>query len=92
MKTSRNGKKGTGDCMFEWGQWTRIDLRKPKTLPPADTSLLLYVEGEGQVVGKIVDKRYWEKTVKATHYLYHNTHRPIRGHKVWWSYLPKDPK
>lgn len=61
--------KGVEICMFEWSHWTRIDLRKPNTFPPADTPLLLYIEGEGQVVGKIVDKRYWEKTIKPSYYL-----------------------
>ena len=76
---------------FDWDKWTRIDLRKPTTYPPADVSVLTYIEGEGQVVAKFVGKRYWEKTEKPTHYLYHNTHKPIKGHKVWWTYLPLDP-
>lgn len=77
---------------FDWGKWTRIDLRRPTTYPPVDVSVLTYIEGEGQVVAKFVGKRYWEKTKgKPTHYLYHNTHKQIKGHKVWWTYLPLDP-
>ena len=77
---------------FDWGKWIRIDLRSPSTLPPADLPVLTYIEGEGQVVAKFVGKKSWEVTVgKPTHYLYHNTHKPIKGHRIWWSYLPRDP-
>lgn len=72
--------------------WTRIDLRKPKTLPPADKPLLAYIEGEGQVVVRFVGRSLLEKVKNPTHYLYYNTHRPIKGHKIWWTYLPDNPK
>lgn len=72
--------------------WTRIDLRKPRTLPPADKPLLAYIEGEGQIVVRFVGRSLLEKVKTPTHYLYHNTHRPIKGHKIWWTYLPDDPK
>lgn len=71
--------------------WTRIDLRNKQTLPTLDTYHLLYIDKVGFVVGKIVGDVWWERSTKGTHYIYHNFHKPLKGHKVWWMPLPAVP-
>lgn len=91
INPSVSGKERIGDFMFQWGSWVRIDLRKPTTLPPVDKPVLAYIEGEGQVVVKFVGRNLLEKVNKPSYYLYYNTHKPIKGHKIWWVSLPQDP-
>lgn len=71
--------------------WTRIDMRKKETVPPVNTSVLLFVDGR-QHVATIVGSRLYQKSTEPTHYVYGNTHRPLKGSKAFWMPLPPNPK